>query len=414
MKRVAVIGGGVIGLSCAWCLQRDGADVVVLERGEVGQAASSGNAGWITPAFCRPLPAPGVMSTALRWAFTRTSPFALTPKLDPQFVAWCWRFWRSCHAEPYAAGLSALLRLARGTPELFDRLAADGVNFELHRDGVLLLFRDDRRLSAELAALEEAARAGYSGAVVPLARSQVQALEPTVGDAVAGGIHLPAERHVRPESLTAGLAHALRERGGSTLEVTEVAGVSRAGRLWRLHTKGGDEVAADAVVFAAGVATGPLVSPFGLRVRQQPARGYSVTIPLEAVAAPGLPVYLAEAKVSCSPFTSAVRLAGVLELGARQLTVDRRRLRAMLAAPSYYLRGWEFSPPATAWAGVRPLTADGVPLIGRIPRRQGLYVATGHGMLGVTLAPATGETISQLVLGGRRAREPAAMGRAGP
>jgi D-amino-acid dehydrogenase len=407
---VAVVGGGAVGLACAWCLRRDGADVVVLERDCVGQAASSGNTGWVTPAFCRPVPAPGVPRIALRWALSRTSPFAITPRLDPDFVAWCWRFWRSCGGTQYASGLRDLLVLARRTSELFDRLASDGVDFEMHRDGVLLLFLDERALAKELTSLEEAARSGYAGGVVPLSGSELRRLEPAVGEGVIGGIYLPAERHVRPESLTGGLARALRERGVTIREGAHVAGASRSGRFWRIRVEGSEELDADAVVFAAGVSTGALVRPFGWRIRQQPARGYSATVPREVSGAPRLPVYLAEAKISCSPFADAFRLAGVLDLGAAELVVDRRRLRTMLDAPSAYLEGWHAPSAYTEWAGLRPLTADGIPRIGPVPGRSGLFVATGHGMLGITLAPATGEAISRLVLEGRRTSEPALAG----
>src|SRR5262249_39837142 len=142
--KVAVVGGGVIGLACAWYLRKGGAEVVVLERDAVGMATSRGNAGWVTPGLSNPLPAPGVTSQALRWMLRPDSPFLLRPRLDAGFAVWLWRFWRSCGRERYVAGMRAMLGLNARTLELYDGLAAEGIDFEMHSDGLLFLFLDER------------------------------------------------------------------------------------------------------------------------------------------------------------------------------------------------------------------------------------------------------------------------------
>ena len=406
--RVCVVGGGVVGLACAWYLRDGGADVVVLERDRVGEAASRGNAGWITPGLSNPIPAPGVMGQALRWALRPDSPFLLRPRLDPAFAAWCWRFWRSCSREQYLAGMRALLALNARTVELYDGLAAAGVEFEMHNDGLLFLFRTQRALEEEAAVLEELRREGYPGAVTALTRAQAQALDPAVGDGIVGALHAPAERHVRPETVTRGLTDALRGRGVEVREGVRVESLTRdggsdgegRGRGWRVRCAGADDVAADRVVVAGGAWTGALLAPLGVRVRQEAAKGYSVTATGEGTP-PRYPLYLAEAKVGCSPFARGVRLAGTLELAGLDLTIDRRRLAAVAGAAGDYLRDWRPSSPELEWAGLRPLPADSLPLIGRAPGQDGLYVATGHGMLGITLAPATGAALAPLVLDDR-------------
>ncbi len=135
--RVAIVGGGVIGLACGWYLRREGASVVVLERDRCGEAASLGNAGWITPGLSNPIPAPGVTAQALRWMVKPDSPLLLRPRLDPAFAGWLWRFWRSAGRRQYVAGMRALLALNARTLELYDELRADGVEFESHADGLL-------------------------------------------------------------------------------------------------------------------------------------------------------------------------------------------------------------------------------------------------------------------------------------
>src|SRR5690242_10074387 len=232
--KVAVVGGGVIGLACAWYLRKGGAEVVVLERDRVGMASSRGNAGWVTPGLSNPLPAPGVTSQALRWMLRSDSPFLLRPRLDAGFAVWLWRFWRSCSRDRYVAGMRAQLALNARTLELYDGLAADGVDFEMHADGLLFLFLSDAALEEELVVLDELRREGYRGDVVPLTRAQAQELEPALGDRIAGAIHAPAERHVRPETLMAGLAAALRARGAEVREHAEVRALRRTGDGWRI------------------------------------------------------------------------------------------------------------------------------------------------------------------------------------
>lgn len=399
--RVAVVGGGAIGLACAWYLSRGGAEVVVLERDRVGEAASLGNGGLITPGLSNPLPSPGVTSQALRWMLSPDSPFLLRPRVDPAFAAWCWRFWRSCSREQYLIGMRALLALNAHTVELFDGLVADGVEFELHEEGLLFLFRTQRGLEQEAAVLAELQREGYRGAVQELSGSEARALDAAVGDGVSGALYAPAERHLRPETLTRGLAAALRARGAEVREGARVESLAReAGGGWRIRCAGANDTGADRVVVACGPWTGRLLAPLGVRVRQEPAKGYSVTAVGEG-APPRHPLYLSEAKVACTPFAGGVRLAGTVELAGFDLTINRRRLAAVTGAAADYLRDWRPTSPELEWAGLRPLSADSLPLIGRAPGQDGLFVATGHGKLGVTLAPATGARLAPLVLENR-------------
>jgi D-amino-acid dehydrogenase len=160
---------------------------------------------------------------------------------------------------------------------------------------------------------------------------------------------------------------------------------------------GGDVVEADRVVVAGGSWTGRILASLGVRVPQEAAKGYSVTA-CGIGTAPRLALYLGEAKVGCSPFEGTVRLAGTLELAGLDLRIRRARLEAVARAPERYLRDWRPVDPELEWAGLRPLPADSLPLIGAVPGRRGLFVATGHGMLGITLAPATGAALAPLVL----------------
>ena len=397
--RVAVVGGGVIGLCSAYALARRGAAVTVIDRDRCGASTSSGNAGWVTPGLAAPVPAPGVVRQALRWMLDPESPFLVRPRLDPAFLAWGIRFWRAGSATRHRAGLRATLDLARPTTELFDALEADGVDFEMHRDGLLYLVRSAGAVESWRAMYDELAALGFDGQVELLDRDGVRALEPGVAGSVEAGLIARLERHVRPESLMSGLRRALLGHGVRIEEGAEVTELIALRDGWRIRTAAG-AIDADRVVVAAGVWSRELLAPLGLRLPLEAAKGYSITAPAGG-GGPRHPLYLTEIKVGVSPFEGAVRLAGTLELAGLDLGVDHRRVRALARHTGDYLDGLDLDGGAVEWAGLRPLVADGLPVIGAVPGRPGLFVATGHHMLGITLGPATGEALAPLVLGDR-------------
>ena len=405
---VAVVGGGVIGLACAWELRRRGAGVVVLERGAVGAGASQGNTGWVSPSFTYPLPAPGMVREGLRQLVTGGEAFVLRPSLDPAFVRWLWTFRRSCSSTRFDAGVRALLALNRRTLELFDAYRDAGVAFEMHTAGLVVAARTPGGLDLYRRIFRRLRELGYEGgAIDELDGPAVAALEPALARSeVVAGLHAQVDRFVRPEELTAGLAAHLRADGVEIREGAELRALAPRAGGWTLELAAGEPVSARRVVVAAGLATAPLLRHLGVRVALMGARGYSVT-----VAGRGTPprhaLYLAEAKLGLSPFDGGVRVAGVFELGARKADVAPGAGARLLAAARPYLSGWQPDPddPAEAWAGLRPATPDGLPLIGALRGHDGLYLATGHGMLGVTLAPATADLLAPLVLEGRVAPE---------
>jgi D-amino-acid dehydrogenase len=395
--RVIVIGGGVIGLGIAYELARHGSEVTVLERGELGAAASSGNAGWISPALCSaPVPAPGVISQALRWMLRPDSPFLLRPQLDLEFARWLWAFRRACRRDRFQRAVRAFSAFNAGATDALLAWRALGVEFELHRDGLLIAARDPRPLEAERRLYEEVRAAGLEVHVDLLDRTEAQRLEPALSDAVTGGLHSPDEWHVRPESLTAGLRAALLGDGGQIQTGTEVVRLSPGPAGWHVSTSAGS-FEAERLVVAAGAETPRLLRPLGAGLPITAAKGYSITAEGDGIR-PSRALYLLEARVACSPFDGGVRLAGTLELAGMNLAVNPSRMRAIEKAAETYLR-WRPSGSTIEWAGLRPLTPDGLPVIGELRRHPGLFVATGHGMAGVTLAAVTASALAPVVAG---------------
>lgn len=276
---VVVVGGGVSGLACAWELTRGGAAMTVLERGEVRGSVSRGNTGWVVPSMAAPLPAPGMVREGVRQLVTRGNAFVFRPSLDPTFVRWLWRFWRSSSSARFDAGVRALLALNRRTLELFDAYRDAGIRFEMHSTGLLIVARTVAGLHHYKEVLRRLREVSYEGGEPgQLDRDALAELEPALDrHNVEAGLHARVDRYIRPEELTAGLADRLREEGALILDGCEVSDLRSGPDGWTLTTDAG-ETRAEKVVVAAGLPSLDLLGRLGARVAIQPARGYSVTI----------------------------------------------------------------------------------------------------------------------------------------
>ena len=373
----------------------------MLERDRVGLGASRGNTGWLCPVLSAPLPAPGVMGTALRGMLRPgTSPVSIRPFFGPAFLRWSWGFWRACQPERYRRGLADTLALGIDCFERYDALRAAGVELEQGADGMVVAATSEHGLAEYAAMLDEARAAGYPHPIERLSARRARELEPALGEAVVGGLHVPKERYVRPESLTSGLTDHLRRRGVEVREHAAVVELRPAARapVWRVRTPD-EELAADAVVVAAGVWSSELLSALGVGTRMEAAKGYSITARGEGTL-PHHALYLAEGKVGTSTFGNTLRIAGIFDLTGMDTSLRRGRIAEMVRASLPYLRDWRPTEVELEWSGLRPYPADGLPIIGPAPDRPGLVVATGHGRMGITLAPATGDAVSRLVIDG--------------
>ena len=393
--RVVIIGGGIIGLTSAYRLAQDGADVTLVDTRETGRGASEVNAGWFCPADSGPVPAPGMVSQALRWMLRRDSPLYVRPSLDPSFLRFMLRMARHCNATDHRAGMQALIRLSEGTMDHLDAYGEDGLAFEMHADGLLLTFLEPGSMASHLEEIDVAESAGLEPEV--LEGDAVRDHEPMLSDRVHGGVYYPHERHVDPASLGRALHDRCLALGVEVVEGVSVTAVELDGDQVTAVSGGKHRFDAVAFLLAAGAWSGRLSRDFGSDLPVRPGKGYNLDLPAYPLRRP---TYLTEAKVAATPLDGRLRLAGTMEFGTLEERVDPVRTAAIGRAPGAFLREWETPSDASIGAGLRPMTPDGLPIIGRLDGLQNAYVSTGHAMLGLTLAPSSAAAISRLIVRG--------------
>ena len=403
---IVVVGAGAVGLCAAHYLAQAGVAVEVLDRAAAGSGASWGNAGWVCASHSAPIPAPGVTPYVLRSLGRPDSPLYLRPRLDPALVRWALRFWRSCRRAPFERGYAALAQLNRPTFELFAQLRAAGVETTLRTPGIVHAFLTVAAARHHLAVQRQMAGAAYALPDDVARGADVRDLDPTLGPGVEAGYLVRGEGLVDPDRFVASLAAAVRAAGGRVREGVSVSGFERSGdRVTAVRTSDG-ELRCRAVVIAAGTWSASLVRGAGLRLPLQAGKGYSFSIALPAT--PRHALYLGDKRVVVSPINGSTRIAGTMELSGNNRRLDWRRVVAVADASRCYLGDWYQHPDdligliRDPWVGGRPLLPDGLPVIDRLPGHDNLFLTTGHAMLGITLAPASGRALRDFVLDGRR------------
>lgn len=401
---VVVIGGGAVGVCCAEALARSGRSVLLLERDELCAGSSWGNSGLITTSACAPEAAPGVIGQATRWMLDRDGPFRLRPRLDPRFVAWLRRFRSHCNAEAATRATAFLRDLVRESLGLVERQAGDATrDFVLRTNGVLALFETEQGLATGLRGAE--ALRALDVPSQTLDRQAVTRLEPSATDRVVGGILYPEDAHLDPAEYVLAVADLARSHGARIEEGVHVARLHGAHRVDEIET-GSSLVRPDLVVLANGAWAPGLLRSVGPSLLVEPGKGFSLTYAAGATAFER-PLRLHEIMTVVSSMGPNVRITSKLDLVGLDTRVRERRIRVSASRAERFLALPAGVEQARAWAGLRPLTPDGIPLIGRCAEIDDLVLATGHGHLGISLAAVTGEAVARIAAGDPPSFDPA-------
>ncbi|HYH65567.1 MAG TPA: FAD-dependent oxidoreductase [Urbifossiella sp.] len=405
-RHVVVVGSGVVGAFAAYHLARGGWRVTVVDRAAFGRGCSHANCGYVCPSHVLPLAVPGAVGATLRTLFQRNSPLKVQPATVLANLGWFLGFARRCtERQMLAAGIAIQALLTASRQQFADVIVSEKLDVEWETKGLLFVFRSAAAFE-HYAASDALLRERFATPARRLDAAELLALEPALLPGNAGGYLYEGDAHLRPDRLMSELRRVLVGLGVEVRENTPVTGFRVAnGTATAVQTTTGD-IPADAVVVATGAWTPQLNRALGARVPILPGKGYSLTMPRPAVC-PTYPLIFEEHRVAVTPFASSYRLGSTMEFAGYDDTLNRARLGILTDAAKLYLRDPLAEPVQEEWWGWRPMTRDGLPVIDRAPTAGNVLIAAGHNMLGLSMAPATGRLVAELLAGGPTHIDPA-------
>ena len=379
-------------------LRQAGADVTLIDKGGVGQGCSHANCGYVCPSHVLPLAGPGVLGKTLWTLLQPNSALKVRLRLDPALWSWLWQFARRCNRRDMMESAHALQALLNSSRALYAELMRDAFReVEWEERGLLFVFRTPAAME-HYAATDRLLREKFDLAAKRYDGAALTSLEPALKPDLAGGWHYELDAHLRPDRLMTSWRALLEARGVEVREQCELLGFQRDGRRVRGVLTSTGAIPAGAVVVAAGAWTPLLNRHLGCRVPIQPGKGYSITMARPA-RCPAIPMLFEEDRVGVTPMQSGYRLGSTMEFAGYDATLNPARLDLLLRGARRYLHEPEAEPVTERWWGWRPMVPDGKPIIGRSPALDNVLIAAGHSMLGLSMAPATGKLVAELLAG---------------
>ena len=394
---VAIIGGGIIGLSSAYYLQQSGHHVTIFDQGDGMDNCSTGNAGMIVPSHIIPLAAPGMISKGVRWMFNSQSPFYVKPRLNGNLIKWGYQFYKHANQENVDHAIPALKDISMFSKAMYQRMVRDNpFEFGYQERGLMMLYQTKETEKEELETAHIANKNGVEAHVLSL--QEIQKLEPDVKVSARGGVYFPGDAHLIPQQLVTNLISYLKENGVTFYTNTTVTDfVSDEKGISVIVTSKGT-LDFDHYVLAAGAWSGIFGSKLGIDLPLQGGKGYSFTLD-NVERNIRIPSILLEGRVAVTPMGNALRFGGTMEINGVDRSINMNRVKGIVKTIPAYYPEMNVSVPEEkiVWRGLRPCSPDGLPYIGRSDRYKNLVVATGHSMMGLSLAPGTGKLVSELV-----------------
>jgi D-amino-acid dehydrogenase len=394
MSKAIIIGGGVIGLFSAYYLHKSGWEVDILEKGDLADNCSFGNAGMVTPSHFVPLASPGMVEQGIRWMFNSKSPFYVKPSLNGDLISWGLKFVKSAtkkHVERSAKGLADISMLSKALFMDFEKDTA--IDFGLTDKGILMLFKSAKIEEEERHLVEKAATLGLDAEY--LSPAEAAKLQPEIELDILGAVHYRCDAHMYPNKLMRGLVKYLETEGVRIHRNSEVVKINHEGaKITSVQTKD-KTFTADKYLIAGGSWSPDIAKLTGLNLSLMPGKGYSFMVdnPVQRIT---IPAILCEARVAVTPMNGSIRFGGTMEVGKINKEVNMNRVKGIVESVPKYFPDFKLPLPEQkqVWFGFRPVSPDGLPYIGMSGKYSNLAIATGHAMIGLSLAPATGKVIA--------------------
>ena len=403
-KKVVIIGGGIIGLCSAYYLQKEGHHVTVIDQSNMDTGASYVNAGYLSPSHIVPLSAPGVMKKGLRWMFNPASPLYIKPRLDADFLKWSMAFNKSCNPTHVKRAIPAIKNITLLSQELYDTIKRDE-NFTFHyeKKGLLMLCQTDKMLEEEITTAQLAKQEGLDASEINL--DELKVLEPNVKLNVKGATYYKCDSHTTPHEFMTEMKAHLKAVGVQFFSNVKVEDLQiDNGTIKSVKTKT-QSFEADEFVLAAGSWSHILSKKLGLKLLLQAGKGYRINT--QQSTGIQIPSILAEAKVAVTPMNGFTRFAGTMEIAGINHDINKVRVDAIANAATRYYPEIQLSKEEKddAACGLRPVTPDGLPYIGKSSKCKNLTIAAGHAMMGWSMATGTGLLVSEIISGKHHSME---------
>lgn len=396
-KKIIIIGGGIIGLSSAYYLQKEGHQVTVLDKSDITSGASFVNAGYITPSHIIPLASPGMIRTGIKMMFNSASPFYMKPRLDWDFLTWSWYFHKSSTTEKVEKAIPVIKDINLLSRELYTDIKTSGDlgEFQLERKGLLMLYKTDASYQHEA---EVAKKASFLGLEVKeLNKKELSEIEPNVRIDAEGAIHYICDGHTTPTEFMPKMVAYLKSSGVVIKTHEEVLDIELSADQIKEIKTNKDIYYPDEVILAAGSWSGELSKKINSKLPLQAGKGYRINVARNTGIA--IPAILMEAKMAVTPMQGFTRFAGTMEFSGINAKIRKERVVAIANGAKKFYPELEIHQEEMdqAQTGMRPVSPDGLPYIGKSDTYKNLTFATGHAMMGWSLGPATGKLVSEII-----------------
>ena len=392
--KIVILGGGVIGLCSAHYLKNYGFEVTILDKGDFSSGTSFGNAGMIVPSHFVPLAQPGMIAKGIKWMFDTESPFYIRPRFSIRLLDWGWKFYQHSSKNHVSGAVQLLKELNLESKRLYVSLCDQFEGIKIDEKGLIMYCQTQRALNEEVQLADQAIKLGLKAIVMN--KQQLNDLDPNITLDVKGGVYFPDDAFFSPNTFLEKLKLNLVAAGVKMVSHVEDLKFEVHQDLKSIDTNQG-VFSADQFVISAGVWTGELVQLLGLNVLMQPGKGYSFTLE-NPVEMPSICSILTEAKVAVTPMSEGLRFAGTMEIGVLNFDINQRRVNGIKKSIGTYFPSFKLADfnEVEIWTGLRPCSPDGLPYIGRTKKLPNVLLATGHGMMGMSLGPITGKLIAEM------------------